>query len=138
VRIATHILWSQSYNPQQVSDAILQLLPARNFVDYEGLAHDSLHCQPGIERVERILKDDLQVGTNRSEFLASHLFQVHPPELGIVEPDLSRCRPQQLQYRAPGSGLAAATLANQSERLSSADEKVQAVNRFHCAGIPPQ
>ena len=81
-----------------------------------------------IERRIRILEHHLHAPAQRPQLAAAERGQV-----GAGKRDLSRCWLDQTQDREPGCRLAAAGLANQTERFAGADLEGNAVDGVQAA-----
>jgi hypothetical protein len=111
VRIALHLRAPQAYALEQGRYALFLFRAGGESVDQQWLAHDVADRHAGIERGERILKDDLHlppIGPQRLLAEAGNVFAL----------DLNRTggRLQQAQHRAPDSRLAAAAFADEPGR----------------------
>ena len=77
------------------------------------LGHDVAHATPRVERRDRILQDQLQLGPTGPQVLA-----VEPAQVDAVEQHAARRRPRRLHDGAAAGRLAAARLTDQAERLT--------------------
>src|SRR5262249_45938601 len=111
---------------EQIGDALLELAAGVGKpMNDQGLADDGADAHARVERGIGVLKDDLDVASQRAQFLA-----VERQHVLAVKPDLARCRLDEAEHAATGGGLAATGLADESERLARLDVKIDAVDRM--------
>src|SRR5262249_3729220 len=79
----------------------------------EWLAHDVADGASRVQRRDRVLEDQLQLGSHLAQLLPGQLRQVPSVEL-----DRARRRPGQLPDRPTWGPLAAAGFADEAERLA--------------------
>ena len=129
VRIGVHVPASEPDALEQRRDAILALPAFRYTVDMHGLADDRAGRHARIERGVGVLEDHLHplpVGHHRGGVEAGNVF--------VFQPDRALGRLKQLQHRATDGGLAAAGLADETQRLAMFDPEAHAV---HGIDMPP-
>ena len=119
VRIAAHVLGLQPDLDQQARHAVVPLAGrGGELVDDQRFAEDRADRHARIERGERILEDDLHLAPHGAQIVAAEAQHVLP-----VERRSRRRGLDQAQHAAARGGLAAAGLADQSERLAAIDRK---------------
>jgi len=126
VRVAVGEVGVHAHHPQQLLDALLALLAAREAVDVQGLAHDVAHGLPGVQRGEGILKDHRHLAAH-----TAHAAAGEPGQLLALELDRAGGRLQEADDRAAQRRLATARLADQAQGLALLDLQVDAVHGAH-------
>jgi hypothetical protein len=102
-------------------------------VDLERLGNDRTDRHPWVERLERLLKDDLHLGP-----LGPQLLAVHRPEVLALEGHRAGVDVQQPEHGPAERRLAAPALADDRERLALVDmerDSPQGVDRI-AASLP--
>ena len=80
--------------------------PAHALVNYKRLADDVFHSQAGIERTERVLKNNLHVAAEAAHFAAAGGEQVASLEVNTARTRLDQSKDQPAECALPGSRLA--------------------------------
>src|SRR5215471_11631856 len=127
VRVTVHMIGVEPHRFEQLDNAALESLPrAREAVDDERLADNRADRHARIERGVGVLKNDLHVAAERTQFAAGQYGRVL-----ALEPDLAGSRFDKAQDAAAGRGFAAAGLADEPQRLAAADIEADAVDGMH-------
>ena len=90
------------------------------------LGHRAIDGEARIERVERVLEDELRLAPEIAQPLAVEAGQRH-----AVEDDRARRRLGELQQQAAERGLAAARFAHDGDGVAGAQVEAHAVERVH-------
>jgi hypothetical protein len=96
----------------------LPLGPRRDRMDDERLGHRRGYAETRVERLVRILVDDLHPSPQCPKVTLRETHDVH-----AVEGDAARLRPDEPQDRLRGGGLAAAGLADERNHLTARDRQ---------------
>src|SRR5439155_13427074 len=118
----------QAHGPQQLVDALTTFLTPIEAVDAQRLGDDLADGHARVERCVRVLEDDLHLTTD-----VTHPAAAEARDVETVEDHLARGRLEQLDERPSKGGLAAAGLADESERLALLDDHVDAVDGVNLA-----
>jgi len=124
--IAVQIARVEAHLFERLDHFFQPLLPVAQPMDHQPFLDDAADGHTGIERAERVLKDDLHVASQAAQDRASGGAHVQP-----IEQHAPGRGQQQSQDGPAGSGLAAARLAHQAERFAPADLKADVVHRAH-------
>ncbi len=112
----TAVLRSQTYRAQQLGYPGLTIAAAGFAVQPDRFANDGFHGHAWIQRGERVLKDDLQITANLTQFFRRQVGQV-----AAFVNHVARSRLQQVEQQAAKGGFTRAGLAYQCQRLALAD-----------------
>src|SRR5439155_23045983 len=105
--------------------------PAGQPVHAQRLADDPADAVARVQGRERILEHDLHAPPQRLEVALAEAGDVL-----AVEDDAARGRPVQPEQRPADSGLAAARLADEPERLAAANLEAEVVHRARLPHLP--
>jgi len=133
VRVPARVIGLQPDRLEELSNALVAVLRRNDVVNREGLADDVGDGQLRVQAGEGILKDVLNLGSQRPEFGPGALGQ-----FGVAVGDRARSRLEQSDERPAERRLAAAALADQPERLAGANLEVDAVDRPNRFAPPEQ
>jgi hypothetical protein len=106
---------------EHLVDPFLLLGVGAALPDAQRLRDDVLDLSARVQRRDRILEDELQPGADLAQLLAAERGEVDP-----LEEHVPAGRRRQLHDGAAGGGLAAARLADESQRLALAHVKADA------------
>src|SRR6185503_7830409 len=124
MRVSRELRWIQAHQLEQLAHARPSLGARSGLVDDERLFDDVADAHTRVERRIGILKDDLHVlarlahaGAREGEHVLS--FEAHFAGRGLDQPEDA----------APGGRLAAARLADETERFPLVDAEAHAIDR---------
>ena len=105
-------------------------------MDFQRTLNDFLDRHPRVERRERILKDDLNLGAIRPHGTAVELEEIDETILGVEENPAFHVHAgdgvvQQIADRFADGGFAAARFSDEAERLSFFDGEADPVDGAH-------
>ena len=129
VRVAVGSLGRHADALEHVVHDRVALLARDRAVDREPLRDQVADLHARVERPDRVLEDDLHVPARLLQVLAAE-----PDDVDAVEHDLAGGRLEQAQDRPTERRLAAPGLADEPERLASADVEIDAVDGLQVAG----
>src|SRR5712692_9863515 len=95
-------------------------------MDDERLGNDVFHSHSGIERAERVLKDDLHVTAK-----AAHLVMVGRQQVATIEADTAGGGLNQTQHQAAQRTLARPRFTDQAESFAGLDVQRDIVDGPH-------
>src|SRR6516225_8706298 len=125
MRIPIHRVRSHSDHFEELNDSFLLLAPAREVVYLNSFADYRAHFHAGIQRCIWILKYQLHVASQRSQFAARECRKIPP-----VKPDPPPRRIHQTQDESPKRRFARAGFADEPERLTSINLEIDACDRL--------
>jgi hypothetical protein len=133
MRIAAHELGPQPNPAEQFGDAFLQLAAMRDIVGDERLADDLEQRPARIERRVGVLEDHLGVASQRLQLAPVEFGDIHNVAGFASEQHFASAGLNGAQDAATCRRLAAATLADQPERVAFADDETHIV---YGGGLP--
>jgi hypothetical protein len=129
VRIAIVVLGREADDVHQLLHAFLRFRP-RLPVDHERVGDDRAHPLARVERCRRVLEHHLQLAPQRPQSPAAE-----PRDVAALEDDLPRGQLVQAHEAAAERRLAAAGLADETERLTRVDLEADAVDGLHARDL---
>ena len=130
MRIAVLVERLQAALVHDVVQIVVVLRLGHKIVFSDGFADDLADRHTRGQRGERILEDDLHLGTHIMHFLVGQIIDFLPVEQHIAR----RLIAGEAQDRTSGGRLAAAGLADQAHRLAALQVERDTVDRFDVAG----
>jgi hypothetical protein len=130
VRVAAGGVARQPNGLEELAHAQVRLAPVREPVGAERLADDPADAMPRVERRERVLEDHLHAAPQRPQLPVAELGDVSP-----VEDDAAVSRLVEPQDRPADGRLAAAGLADETERLPATDRQRHVVDGADVADV---
>src|SRR5439155_1935561 len=123
VRVPVRLIPRKPDQLEQLANALISSGSRIRVLDAHRVADDAADGHAGVERRERILEDHLDLAT-----VGTLLFGGETADRLAVEQDLARRRRNELHDHPPGRRLAAARLADQSDRLAAADVEADPIH----------
>src|SRR5512139_849994 len=116
--VSRHVIRLETHRTEEISDPIFPFRGFRQVVNPDRLTNDLLDAHPWVEGSVRVLKDHLDPGSKKCQFLAGHgghisSLKLNPASGRIVKPD---------QASSHGR-LSAAGLTHQPQRFSRMEPK---------------
>ena len=132
MRIAILVEGLQTAVVHDLVDIVVVLVLRHDLMLAHRLSDDLADREPGRERGEGILEDDLHLGTEVAHFLAGEIVDLLPVEEHLTAGLFAR----ETQNGAPRGRLAAARLADQTHRRPAFQVEGNAVDRLDVADRP--
>ena len=131
MRIAAQLRFRQADHLEELTDTLPALLARSDAVDLKRLEHCLLKRHARIERIVRVLKDDLHLAPDALQLLGVHFVNI--PSL-IVDGALRRLN--QAQHRLGKRTLAAARFTDEAKGLARVNSEVDMIHSGQQTGFP--